>query len=68
MIRIKEYKCKNGIPSSDEIKRGIDISNSSKCLVRINWFFPYSGQYYLDILPGMTYEDCMAELPKVYPV
>lgn len=68
MKLIKEYQCDSRSPTDEEILEGMKISKSEKCIVRLNWFFPYSGHYHLDIIEGMTFEDCKNKLPKVYPV
>ncbi len=68
MKLIKEYLCDDHIPSDEEILQGIEIANSEDCIVRLKWFFPYSGQYKLHITKGMTLEDCKDKLPKCYPL
>ena len=68
MIEVRNFKCDSSTPSEDEIREGVQIANEAGCIVRLNWFFPYSGNYRLDIMPGNTFEDCVQQLPKCYPV
>lgn len=68
MKLIKNYKCDNTTPTNEEIQEGMRIAQSEDCIVRLNWFFPYSGHYKLDISTDMTFEDCKSKLPKCYPV
>lgn len=68
MKLIKNYQCDNKTPTNEEIQEGMRIAQSEDCIVRLNWFFPYSGHYKLDITSGMTFEDCKNKLPKSYPV
>lgn len=68
MKLIKNYKCDNTTPTNEEIREGMCIAQSEDCIVRLNWFFPYSGHYKLDITSGMTFEDCCDKLPKIYPI
>jgi hypothetical protein len=68
MKLVMEYKCDNRVPTDDEIREGIEIANTNDCIVRLTWFFPYSGWYKLLITKGMTFEECQEKLPKVYGV
>ena len=68
MLLIKEYQCDNRTPSDEEIREGMQIAAEEHCIVRLNWFFPYSGHYHLNIKEDMTFEDCKAKLPRVYGV
>lgn len=68
MKLVKEYLCDNRTPDNEEIKECIDIVNSEDCIVKLKWFFPYSGWYELKISKGMTFEECKNKLPKRYPV
>lgn len=68
MKLIKNYKCDGQTPSNEEIQEGMQIAKAENCIVRLNWFFPYSGHYKLDITSDMTFEDCKDRLPKCYPV
>lgn len=65
---IIDYQCDSTTPSEEEIKQCIDIASSEHCIVRLNWFFPYSGEYVLNVTEDMSFEDCIEKLPKVYPV
>ena len=68
MKLIKEYECEKSAPSNEEILEGIEAANREDCVVKLRWFFPYSGWYELSITKGMTFEECKDKLPKVYPV
>lgn len=68
MKLIKEYICDGITPSDDEIKEGIKIANTEDCIVKLAWFYTYSGWYKLFIRKGMTFEECKDKLPKVYAV
>lgn len=68
MKLVKEYECDNRTPSDEEILQSIEIANTEDCIVKLKWFFPYSGWHSLHITKGMTFEDCQEQLPKYYPV
>ena len=68
MKLVMEYKCDNRTPTDDEIREGIEIANANDCIVRLTWFFPYSGWHKLLIKKDMTFEECKEKLPNVYGV
>lgn len=68
MKEIKEYLCDGRKPTDDEIREGIIIADTENCVVKLNWFYPYSGNYDLCIIPGMSFDECQKKLPKCYPV
>ena len=68
MKLVKEYECDSSRPEDEEIKECIEIANNEDCIVRLKWFFPYSGWYKLNVTKGMTFEECQDKLPKCYPV
>ena len=68
MKYVAEFRCDNSTPTDDEIKEGIEFANANDCIVKLTWFFPYSGWYKLFIRKGMTFEECKGKLPKVYGV
>ena len=65
---IKEYVSDLMVPSTGEILECLYIAESENCIVRLNWFFPCSGWYKLDIKKDMTLEYCLDKLPKNYGV
>lgn len=67
MVLIKEYQCNSTTSKEEEIREGLKIATDEHCIVRLNWFFPCSGHYHLDITEGMTFDDCNGKLPKCYP-
>ena len=68
MKLIKEYMCDNRTPSDYEITKCLKIVKEEDCIVKLMWFYPYSGWYNMTIRNGMTFEDCKAQLPECYPV
>lgn len=69
MKLVKDYMCDDIRPTDEEILECIDIVNKEEnCIVRLNWYFPYSGKYKLEINKGDTFEECKSKLPKRYPV
>ena len=68
MKLIKEYLCDDRMPTDDEIWEALQIANKEDCLVKLRWFFPYSGRYELHITKDMSFEECKDTLPKCYPV
>lgn len=68
MKLIKEYLCDHNTPSDEEIHNCIKIANVEKCIVKLNWFFPYNGWHYLYIKEGMTFDECKEKIPKTYGV
>ena len=69
MKLVKDYMCDDIRPTDEEILECIDIANKEEnCIVRLNWYFPYSGKYKLEINKGDTFEECKSKLPKSYPV
>lgn len=56
------------MPSDDEIRESIEIARREECIVRIDYFVPYSGQYHLDIDPESTFDGCYACVHRSYPV
>lgn len=68
MMEIKEYLCDNQTPSDEEIQQCIKIANKEYCIVKLTWFFPYSGWYNRYIKPKMTFEEVKNTLPTIYGV
>lgn len=68
MKLVKEYLCDDGTPSDEEIRKVLEIVKKEDCIVKLRWFFPYSGRYELYITKDMSFEECMDALPKCYPV
>lgn len=66
MKLVKEYLCDGRIPSDEEIRECLEIVNKEDCIVKLTWFFTYSGWYKLFVKNGMTFEECKDKLPKVY--
>lgn len=68
MKLVRNYRTDGKTPTDDEINQCIEIANREDCIVHLEWFFPYSGRYKVDIIKGMTYETVKNKLPKYYPV
>ena len=68
MKLIKEYLCDGSTPCDEELLEGLDIVSKEDCIVRLKWFFPYSGWYDLTLKRGMTFEECKSKLPNFYGV
>lgn len=68
MKLIKEYLCDSSTPNNEEIKECIEVANKEDCIVRLRWFFEYSGWYELNVTKGMTFEECKDQLPKYYTI
>ena len=64
LVQIKQFKTAFVTPSDDEIREGIAIADRERCIVRIDYFVPYSGMYNLDIEPGSTLEGCRSRISK----
>lgn len=65
---VKEYQCDSRTPSDEEINECLDIAEKEDCIVKLRWYFPYSGWYERYIKKGMTFEECKNSLPKRYGV
>ena len=68
MKAIKNYMADDQIPNDQEINQCIQIANTENCIVHLEWYFPYSGFYSVNIIKGMTYEDVQNKIPRSYPV
>lgn len=68
MKLVQNYRADGTTPTDDEINQCIKIANREDCIVQLEWFFPYSGRYSVDIVKGMTYETVKNKLPECYPI
>ena len=68
MKLVQNYRADESTPTDDEINQCIEIANREDCIVHLEWFFPYSERYSVDIIKGMTYEVIKNKLPECYPV
>ena len=62
MVKLQQYKTAFVMPSDDEIHEGIEIAKRDHCVVRINYFIPYSGSFFLDIDEHSTFEECVGRI------
>lgn len=58
----------NRIPNDQEINQCIQIANTEDCIVHLEWHFPYSGFYSINITKGMTLKEIQDQMPNIYPV
>lgn len=68
MKLVQSYRADGRTPTDDEINQCIEIANREDCIVHLEWFYPYSGKYSVDINKGTTYETVKNKLPKCYSV
>lgn len=68
MTEIKMYQCDSSTPTDAEIRKAIRIASLEKCIVQLNWFFPYSGHYSMSITENMSFDECKRQLPEAYPI
>ena len=68
MKLVQNYRADGRTPTDDEINQCIEIANRDDCIVCLEWYFPYSGRYSVNIVKGTTYEEVKNKLPKCYPV
>lgn len=68
MKAIKNYMLNGQIPSEQEINKCIQIANTEDCIVRLEWHFPYSRFYSINITKDMTCQDVQDKMPRNYPV
>lgn len=67
MREVRTFKCET-TPTRDEILYGISIATENDCIVTLQWYYSYSGNYTVDIEPNDTYENVLFKLPTFYPV
>lgn len=67
MREVRTFKCET-TPTRDEILCGMSIATENDCIVKLYWYYPYSGSYTVDIEPNDTYEEVVLKLPAFYPV
>lgn len=68
MKLIKEYMCDNITPSDNEIEEAVNIASTEDCIVKLYWYYPYSGSYNVPIYPNATVEKVKEKLPRCYPL
>lgn len=68
MKLVQNYRADERIPADYEINQCIEIANREDCIVHLEWVFPYSGRYSVDIIKGITYEVVKNKLPKCYQI
>ena len=65
---IIQMKADENIPTDADIIHCIDYSVAHNCISRLEWIFPYSGKYIVDIYPNDTLETVRNKMPKIYGV
>lgn len=68
MKLVKTYVADSNVPSNAEIADCIDIATTEDCIVRLEWFFPYSGKHSADITYEMSLEEVKSKISKRYSV
>lgn len=68
MKLIKEYMCDNETPSNKEIEEAVNIATAENCIVKLYWYYPYSGDYVVCIKPNATVKEVKEQLPRCYPI
>lgn len=68
MKLIKEYMCDREIPSDNEIEEAVNIASTEDCIVKLYWYYPYSGDYAVYIKPNTTVKEVKEQLPICYPL
>lgn len=69
MLReVKTYR-NDRSPIIEDIQRCIDIAKENDCVVRLEWYIKWSGNYHIYIDSKSNAEHVyIHEVPKVYPV
>lgn len=68
MKKIIEYQSDDRTPSHEEIEEAVKIAGLEQSIVKLNWHFPYSGNYSILIYPGDTPEEIENKIPRTYGV
>lgn len=68
MRKIIEYRSDYDVPSQEEVEEAIKIANLEQSIIKLNWHFPYSGNYSVLIYPEDTVEAAYNKIPKTYGV
>ena len=69
MRLIKEYLSDYNTPSEAELMKCIEILDKEPyTVIKLKWFFPYSGWYEVIIDNTMTLEEIQNRIPTVYGV
>lgn len=68
MKRIIEYQCDGNVPTSGEIEEALRVAVAENAIVKLNWYFPFSGGYSVLVYPEDTFTDVENRLPRTYGV
>lgn len=68
MRKIIEYQSDYNNPSREEIEEAVKIANLDQSIVKLKWYFPYSGNYSVLIYPEDSIEDIENKIPRTYGV
>lgn len=68
MKQIKEFLCDEKNPTADEIERCLEAVKNENCVINLYWVGPNTYMYNIFIGDNMTFEDCIAQIPKFYPM
>ena len=68
MKQIKEFLCDENSPTVDEIEHCLKAAKNEDCVINLCWIGPNAYMYYIFIRDGMTFEECIEQIPKFYPM
>ena len=68
MKQIKEFLCDGLNPTNDEIERCLKAAKNENCVINLYWIAPNKYMYNIFIRDNMTFEECIEQIPKFYPM
>ena len=68
MKQIKEFLCDEKSPTNDEVERCLKIAKNENCVINLYWDGPNKYTYNIFIRDNMTFEECVEQIPKFYPM
>lgn len=68
MRLIKEFLCDGHSPTNEEIEKCIRATKNENCVIFLRWIAVNSQMYSIFIEEGDTFEECVEQIPKFYPM
>ena len=68
MKQIKEFLCDENSPTADEIEHCLKAAKNENCVINLYWVGPNRYMYHIFIRDNMTFEECVEQIPKFYPM
>ena len=68
MKQIKEFLCDENSPTADEIERCLKAVKNENCVINLYWIAPNKYMYNIFIRDNTTFEECVEQIPKFYPM